>query len=708
MNVAEQLIASVPPIEAIVRLAQKVPVFPCRRTAEEVTLNDRTRILKPKSPLTTRGFLDATQDADRIRTWWRRWPDALVGVPTGSITGLLVVDFDAHKADETASAWVAQHTDWLLQTRSHATLNGGRHYLFKLPPGQQYGSGVNVQLDGHHRHGIDIRCEGGYIVWWPLHGGTATGEIAPLPAGLIDERRIERKELAPLPAQSPEKWAKDRRIVSQALAWVDPANYDTWYRVGMALHLAAGGSEDGFNLWHAWSAGEITGEIPASYSGEADCRAHWASFKTDRPRGGLITLGSVFAMAKGAGWQLERQRPEAPPPPDELPPWIEARGDDTPVDPEAMPEEPPAPKILDKRISWANLATQTPPERSWAIKGWLGMGHVTLLAGPPGSGKTAFCQMLASGLAIGSDVLDNVPQKRSVLFWAGEDDRDELWRRQTAIARWMNAKLHEFDERLVMLPLDQEDLTLVGSTREGLVPTPRLIELREQIGDLKAEVVFIDSVARTFGGNENDRHEVTKFIAALQYAASPTGAAICLIGHPAKGAGSEFSGSTAWEASVRARLFFGFQMPDRKDDDEPIDPTSPIRYVAKRKTNYSTRDWRQVKWADGVMTVQTPEPGQTALGRSARSKAALADEVVYLVRRLKTIGIEASHSTHATNYLPKAAKAAGLVSDTLTEREIRDGLAECLSKGRITVGPIGFYANRTPKLGLVLPDEEAE
>lgn len=701
MSVAEQLIATVPPIEAIVRLAQKVPVFPCRRTAEEVTLNGRTRVLKPKSPLTARGFLDATQDPDRIRTWWRRWPDALVGVPTGTATGLLVVDFDAHKADATARAWVDSHTDWLLQTRAHTTLNGGRHYLFKLPPGQQYGSGVNVQLGGHQRHGIDIRCEGGYVVWWPMHGGTATGEVAPLPAGLIDERRIDRKELPPLPARSPEKWAKDRQIVASALAWVDPGSYDTWFRVGMAIHLATDGSEDGFNLWHAWSAGEITGEIPASYSGEADCRAHWASFSGNKPRAGLVTLGSVFAMAKGEGWQVERKAPEAPPPPDEPPPWLGEADIEAP--PEAE-QQPPA-KIVDKRIRWAELAPQTPPERSWAVKGWLGMGHVTLLAGPPGSGKTALCQMLASSIALGIDCVDFVPNQRRVLFWAGEDDRDELWRRQVAIANAMQVPLSRFDEQLLMLPLDQEDLTLVGSTRDGLMPTPRLAELREQIGDTKADVVFIDSVARTFGGNENDRHDVTRFIAALQAAAAPTGAAICLIGHPAKGIGSEFSGSTAWEASVRARLYFGFEMPDKKPNDEPADPASPIRYLAKRKTNYSTRDWRQVKWTDGVMMPQTPEPGQT-LGRASRSKTALAEEVVYLCRRLQTIGISASHTPQAANFLPKVARQAGLLTDALTERDVKDGLAECLASGRLTVGTVGMYANRSPKIGLIVPSEE--
>lgn len=705
MNVAEQLVATVPPVEAIVRLASKVPVFPCRRTAEEVTLNGRTRVLKPKSPLVSTGFKSATQDADQIRAWWRRWPDALVGVPTGTTTGLLVVDFDPLKADDAARSWISNNTELLLSTRSHGTVSGGRHYLFKLPPGQRYGCGVDVSLGGVKRCGIDIRGDGGYVVWWPMHGGTTTGDVAPLPAGLLEERRVERRDLPPLPTHSPQKWQKDRRIVSAALAWLDPADYEIWLRAGMAIHLASAGTEDGFELWHAWSAGGLTGDAPRNYSGEGDCRHHWMSFNVGRrDREDTVTLGSIFAIAGRAGWQPEPTRPETPPPGDP-PPWIDSDDESVPPPPEA--DEAPAGKIVDKRIRWAELAPQTPPERSWAVKGWLGMGHVTLLAGPPGSGKTALCQMLASSIALGVDCIDMVPQRRRVLFWAGEDDRDELWRRQVAIANCLRVPLDRFDEQLLMLPLDQEDLTLVGSTRDGLMPTPRLAELREQIGDTKAEVVFIDSVARTFGGNENDRHDVTRFIAALQAAASPTGAAICLIGHPAKGVGSEFSGSTAWEASVRARIYFGFEMPDKKPDDEPVDPASPIRYLAKRKTNYSTRDWRQVKWTDGVMLPQTPEPGQT-ISRSSRSKAALAEEVVYLCRRLQTIGIAASHSPHAGNYLPKAARQAGLLTDALTDRDVKEGLAECLATGRLTVGPVGMHSNRTQKIGLVVPSEEVE
>lgn len=427
VNVAAALVCSVAPAEAVVRLARTYPVFPCRRHFEEVTKNGRTTLLKPKSPLTAHGFQDATQDPEQIRAWWRRWPDALVGVPTGTQTGLLVVDFDSHKADAAAQDWIGEHTDWLLQTRSHTTLNGGRHYLYRLPPGAMYGSGVNLTLGGGVRVGIDLRCEGGYIIWWPIHGGVSTGEITALPAGLVDERRIEKRELPPLPAQSPIAWARDRQRLSDALAWLDPSSYETWSRAGMALHLHSGGSNDGFMLWHAWSAGEITGEVPSSYSGIEDCRYHWASYRQDKPRDKMVTVASLIQQAKGNGWAPPSARQELPPMPDDLPE----------IPPPEAYEEPrrtrqqPAPKkdapkgrdVATVRLrSLSAVLGEEKEGRPWFFESILPAGAF-LIVGRPKVGKSWLLFQLALAAADCGTFLNYAALDAfGVLYVAAEDD----------------------------------------------------------------------------------------------------------------------------------------------------------------------------------------------------------------------------------------------------------------------------------------------
>lgn len=350
-------------------------------------------------------------------------------------------------------------------------------------------------------------------------------------------------------------------------------------------------------------------------------------------------------------------------------------------------------------MDWGKLESQTPPERQWAIQDWLGMGYVTLISGPGGSGKTALAQAILSALAVGNDVISSVIKPRVCLMWAGEDDRDELWRRATAICSWLQIPMSALTGKLYVFPMESQDITLVDQVMGKLEVTPMLETLREQVGDLKAEYVVLDSVARTFGGNENDRHHVTRFVSSVQYAMSPTNAGCGLLGHPAKATDSEFSGSTAWDASVRARLFFGFKLPDQKqDDEEPPDPANQVRYLAKRKTNYSVKDVRQVRYINGVMVPQLPDPGAPT---GAKSNGMLADESLHLFRQLKRMGIDATHAHNSPNYLPKAAKNAGLLNGTLSEYDIKRGLGELLRTSRLKVETVGLYANRSPKKGLV-------
>ena len=682
---SEQLVAGITPVEAIVRLAQKVPVFPCRRSAEEVVADGRTRLRKPKSPLTERGFHDASQDADQIRAWWRRWPDALVGVPTGSKTGLVVIDYDAHKADTVAQEWIAEHAERLMGTRTHGTLSGGRHYLFKAPPGQTFTSGVNVQLGERKCIGIDIRAEGGYIVWWPAHGAVTTGEVAALPAGLVDRRQIDTRPLPPLPVATPEKWAKDRGIVSQALAFIDPAGHDDWVKAGMAIHLASDGSEDGFHLWHAWSAGELTGDSPPSYSGEADCRYRWASFNRDgRARAGMVTLGSVFALAAAGGWIA--------PPPTVYEPPIEI--DEVPVQPSEAEAEP----ATDRRpLNWPALLFQgEPPARQWAIPHWLGIGHVTLLAGPGGVGKSLLAQQIGSSLATGDAFIEKPERAYKTLMWMGEDDHDELWRRQVQIAGRAGRELTDY-AGLVIESYAGRNCTLAETVFGAIAGTAMLKELEEQVADYDAEVVILDNIARLFGGNENERHHVTTFVNLIAGACNrkrPT--AIVLLGHPAKVEGSEWAGSTAWEAAVRSRWFFGRTLPDAAGEALETDPD--VRYLARRKSNYSALDALQMRMDPAAHILTIPEAPAAARDRvlhPARAEAMVLEALGELVKQ----GVATSDEKRNQAFLPRVMVERKMAQRTQIPA-LMDALYRLRSTGKVDRVQVGQYANRTPRMGL--------
>jgi hypothetical protein len=131
------------PLNHAIGLAQRgVPVFPCAAD---------------KRPHTSRGFKDASADLDVIERWWSRWPDALIGVPTGEKFVVVDVDLQHREAQE----WYARAN--LPTTRAHITRSGGRHIFF------QPNDSVRCSASKLHPH-IDTRGAGGYVIWWPAIG----------------------------------------------------------------------------------------------------------------------------------------------------------------------------------------------------------------------------------------------------------------------------------------------------------------------------------------------------------------------------------------------------------------------------------------------------------------------------------------------------------------------------------------------------------
>ncbi|MBT9156800.1 MAG: hypothetical protein DDT37_01790 [Firmicutes bacterium] len=109
-----------------------------------------------KHPLTQNGVKDASADPDVIAGWWRRWPNANVGIATGGVSGFFVLDVDGEAGAESLRELEAQYGK-LPNTVEQLTGGGGKHVLFKLP---KHGVKNAVALRG----GLDVRGDGGYIV----------------------------------------------------------------------------------------------------------------------------------------------------------------------------------------------------------------------------------------------------------------------------------------------------------------------------------------------------------------------------------------------------------------------------------------------------------------------------------------------------------------------------------------------------------------
>ena len=351
-------------------------------------------------------------------------------------------------------------------------------------------------------------------------------------------------------------------------------------------------------------------------------------------------------------------------------------------------------------LDWAALADRTPPSREWAIDYWLGMRHVTLLSGLGGIGKSLLAQQIGSAIALGVPFIDTISRARNVLLWAAEDDEEELTRRQQSIATSMGRSLADFAGKLIVESFDGRDCTLAAVTHGDFGVTALIEELRQQVNDYRADVAILDNIARLFGGNENDRHQVTRFVAELVGATAERGAAVLLLGHPGRSTGSEFSGSSAWENTVRARLWLSDKLPDQQRDPD-TEPAEGVRYLSRRKSNYSARDLRTFHYQAGIFVPEPSEMASAGGGLTDSIRRAKADRVALeAFRKLVAMGQVPTDGSSSSNYLPKAV-VEYRINEGLTKRELTEAMRRLMTDGKLKRDVIGVYGNRSPRFGLI-------
>ncbi|WP_315792192.1 MULTISPECIES: bifunctional DNA primase/polymerase [unclassified Bradyrhizobium] len=245
-----------------------------------------------------------TNDPVRAERYWRRWPAAAIGIPTGSANGIFVVDVDTkagHGIDGLASLKSLEARYGALpETKRAVSPTGSVHYYFRLPGGV-----IVKNSSGEIGDGIDVRGEGGMVIAPPsfregkgaYQWASLTG-IADPPPWLLDlvvstqgkrsrpeqARPSREKQSEPsLPPDAVDAMLRDagaglhqeayqeedaRLKLESALAHISAdVPYHEWFKIGCALHGALG--DDGFALFDEWSAQSST-----KYDREG-CRAKW-------------------------------------------------------------------------------------------------------------------------------------------------------------------------------------------------------------------------------------------------------------------------------------------------------------------------------------------------------------------------------------------------------------------------------------------------
>lgn len=348
-------------------------------------------------------------------------------------------------------------------------------------------------------------------------------------------------------------------------------------------------------------------------------------------------------------------------------------------------------------INWGSLEGAA-PARSWWIQDWLG-AWPTLVAGSGGAGKTTLWQTIATALATGKTFLAPSVRPLNVLMWLCEDAKDDVWRRQERINSHFGIEYVDL-EQLHIVPRMGFENTLLGMAYGAPMFTRSHCELKEQIEDLHIDLLVLDNIAQVFGANENDRHQVTMFVNGVGGLITERPFAAVFLGHPGRGQGSEFSGSTAWENAMRMRWYLGPTLPDQKPEEDEEEVDADVMFLAKRKSNYSMKDWRRLRFSDGLLLPEAHDPG-IRFDQAHRNEAA-ERVVLTAMQKLKNIGVNVTDGTTSPDYLPAQIVAKGF-GEAHTKKELTGAMNRLMGQGKLIRGVIGQYSNRAPRYGLTAP-----
>lgn len=632
-----------------------LPVFPCNAD---------------KSPK-VRWKEAATSDPEQVASLWARNPNALIGLPTGSASGIFVVDLDVDKETGEAvgeAALAKLGCAGLLNSGPVVeTPSGGRHLYFRHPGEGCRNSGNRIG------NKVDTRGDGGYVI--------APGSVGPQGAYVLRNGPLDPESLPDLPeairqALAPKKPfivdirrneshdRASRAELEDILSYVSPdCCYSDWVDVLMGLHDHFDGSAEGLAIADAWSAAGVTYK-------PKEVADKWHGFTA----GGGISWGTVCSMARSNGADLSdiarkhRGRPDAPPNP-----FVE-------------PVKATRQSAFYCPTQWQGKPV---PPREWLVTDLIPSKTVTLFSGDGGTGKSLAALQLAISVATDKAWLNMPTKPGRVILISAEDDDDELHRRFDDILR-AYGKTYSDLGNITMRSLAGEDALLAVETNVALAQTALFSEIEDTASEADPALIILDTLADLYPANENDRAKVRQFVGMLRGLALRRNCAVLLLGHPSLtglSSGTGTSGSTAWNNSVRSRLYLSRIVEDG------YEPDPDRRVLTTKKANYGRIGGEtHLTWTDGVFVADQSPSGLDRLAANAKAERIFLS----ILTDFEAQGRHVSASpgpTYAPKVFEQHPKAEGI-----TKRAFRPAMEGLLHRGKVVIAKHGSGAKERSHL----------
>jgi Bifunctional DNA primase/polymerase, N-terminal len=162
-----------------------------------------------KRPACRHGFEDATREGAAIEALWRASPGPLIGIATGTVSGVWVLDLDV-KHPGGVDFWHANRHR-ILPTRVYRTRSGGLHCYFR-------DGGTHRNTTRRPVEGVDTRGIGGYVVAWFAAGFECLDASLPAPWPAWLSQKVAPPKVERGPYRRPDTANADLRGLLDKLA----------------------------------------------------------------------------------------------------------------------------------------------------------------------------------------------------------------------------------------------------------------------------------------------------------------------------------------------------------------------------------------------------------------------------------------------------------------------------------------------------------